>query len=78
MMDVLFKTKAVALINDDSTSVGKMHLGIVHLCFLDNLNVTKRENCITNLQFLTADQIAACRNDLESWSQLCFDHLINN
>ena len=77
-MDGVFKTKAVALINDDSTSVGKMHLGIVHLCLLDNLNVTKRENCITNLQFLTAEQILACRNDLESWSQLCFDHLINN
>lgn len=76
-MDGLFETKAVALINDDSTLVGKMHLGIVHLCYLDDLNVTKREDCITNLRFLTSNQIAACRSELERWSQLCFDHLIN-
>ena len=42
-----------ALLNDDSTEVGKVHLGIVHIFALDSSQVTKREAVITQLGFLT-------------------------
>jgi hypothetical protein len=37
--------------------------------------VDKREAMITNLAFLTRDELAARRDSLESWSQICLDSL---
>ena len=64
-----------ALLNDDSTEVGKVHLGIVHVFELDSSQVTKREAVITQLGFLTPEELRARRSQLETWSQLCLDHL---
>jgi predicted NUDIX family phosphoesterase len=71
-----FPTQVLALLNDDSTPVGQVHLGIVHLCRMDNLDVTKRESSITELRFLTLKQLARRRRRLETWSQLCLDYLL--
>lgn len=67
--------KVVALLNDDSTPVGEVHLGIVHLCECRHKNVAKAEACITELQFLSLEQLRSRREHLETWSQLCLDHL---
>ena len=64
-----------ALLNDDSTEVGKVHLGIVHVFELDSSQVTKREAVITQLGFLTPEELRARRDKLETWSQLCLDQL---
>ena len=64
-----------ALLNDDSTEVGRVHLGIVHVFELDSAQVTKREAVITQLGFLTPDELRARRDQLETWSQLCLDGL---
>ncbi|MGH7948837.1 MAG: hypothetical protein ACREQF_06415, partial [Candidatus Binataceae bacterium] len=61
----------VALLNDDSTEVGKVHLGIVHQWVLDAPNVTKREQMITQMAFMTPAQLHDVRESLESWSCLC-------
>jgi predicted NUDIX family phosphoesterase len=37
--------------------------------------VQKREAMITNLAFLTKDELEARRDNLETWSQLCLDQL---
>jgi predicted NUDIX family phosphoesterase len=65
----------VALLNDDANEVGKVHLGVVHVFRLETDDVQKGEAMITELQFLTRDQLAAKRDALESWSQICFDNL---
>lgn len=67
--------RMVALLNDDSTPVGQVHLGIVHYWRFARLNVRKREQVITQLSFLTVPELHAVRDSLETWSQLCFDHL---
>ena len=64
-----------ALLNDDSTEVGRVHLGIVHVFALDGAQVTKRESQITQLAFLTPAELLARRDQLETWSQFCVDHL---
>jgi predicted NUDIX family phosphoesterase len=69
-----FHHKIAALLNDDSTPVGKVHLGIVHLCELSQENIFKGEACITGLQFLTREELRLRREHLETWSQLCLDH----
>ncbi|MEW5976502.1 MAG: hypothetical protein AB1898_11940 [Acidobacteriota bacterium] len=68
-------THAVALLNDDSTPVGQVHLGVVHVCDLGDGEVSKREAQITELQFLTRTELETRRAQLESWSQFCLDHL---
>lgn len=65
----------VALLNDDSNDVGKVHLGIVHLWTLDAVNVRRREQMITQMTFMTPDELRAVRDTMETWSQLCLDGL---
>src|SRR5205807_7405808 len=70
-----FDDRIVALLNDDSTEVGQVHLGIVHVFKLAEPKVEKRESVITNLSFLTRDDLRSRRDNLETWSQLCVDSL---
>ncbi len=70
-----FEDRIVALLNDDTTEVGQVHLGIVHVFNLNEPKVTKREAMITNLAFLGKEELMARRDALESWSQLCLDSL---
>ena len=70
-----FEDRIVALLNDDSTEVGRVHLGIVHIFKLKEPNVQKREAMITGLTFLTKEELMARRESLETWSQICLDSL---
>ena len=74
-IDARFEDRIVALLNDDTTDVGRVHLGIVHVFKLAEPKVEKREAMITNLTFLTKDELATRRESLESWSQICVDSL---
>jgi len=70
-----FEDCIVALLNDDSNDVGKVHLGVVHIFKLTEPNVEKREAMITNLTFLERDELVSRRDSLETWSQICVDSL---
>ena len=72
-IETAFEDRIVALLNDDTTEVGRVHLGIVHVFRLAEPKVTKREAMITNVAFLTKDELLARRDSLETWSQLCVD-----
>ncbi len=74
-IDSPFEDRIVALLNDDSTEVGQVHLGIVHVFRLAEPKVQKREAMITNLAFLTREELLARRDALETWSQICVDSL---
>jgi predicted NUDIX family phosphoesterase len=70
-----YTQRAVALLNDDSNEVGRVHLGVVHVFQLATADVAKGEAMITDLAFLDRAQLAARRDSMETWSQICFDHL---
>ena len=74
-IDTPFEDQIVALLNDDSTEVGRVHLGIVHIFKLHEPKVQKREAMITGLTFLTKEELTKRRESLESWSQICVDSL---
>ena len=74
-IDSAFDDRIVALLNDDTTEVGRVHLGIVHVFKLAAPAVEKREAMITNLAFLSREELTARRESLETWSQLCLDSL---
>ena len=65
----------IALINDDSNDVGQVHLGVVHLFDLESDQVEAGEANIENLEFLSSDDLLREKYNLESWSQICVDHL---
>jgi len=67
--------RIVALLNDESNEVGSVHLGIVHLWNLDEAKVSKREQMITQMAFMTPAELDAERDSLETWSALCLDQL---
>src|SRR5438445_4211948 len=74
-IDAPFEDRIVALLNDDTTEVGRVHLGIVHVFKLAEPKVEKREAMITGLTFLAKDELMARRDSLETWSQICVDAL---
>ena len=70
-----FDDQIVALLNDDSNEVGQVHLGVIHVFKLAEPKVEKREAMITNLDFLSKDELFERRESLETWSQICLDSL---
>jgi predicted NUDIX family phosphoesterase len=74
-IETTFDDRIVALLNDDSTEVGRVHLGVVHVFQLDEPKVEKREAVITNVEFIGRDELLTRREMLENWSRLCVDKL---
>ena len=70
-----YEDRIVALLNDDTTEVGRVHLGIVHVFKLAEPKIEKREAMITGLTFLRKEELLARRETMESWSQICLDSL---
>jgi predicted NUDIX family phosphoesterase len=68
-----YRNRVVALLNDDTNEVGRVHMGVVHVFDLAEPNVEKNEAMITNLAFLTVAELQQRRDQLETWSQICLD-----
>lgn len=71
----LFDAKPIGLINDDSTEVGRVHFGVVHILFRTPDKVKKNEQVITQVEFVPIEELKAKREQMESWSQMCLDNL---
>ena len=69
--------RVVALLNDDSKEVGQVHLGIVHYWTLDAPNVTRREQMMTQMTFMSLHELQQLRDTMKTWSQLCLDNIPN-
>jgi predicted NUDIX family phosphoesterase len=70
-----FDARPVGLLNDDSTEVGRVHFGIVHVLFRAPEQVKKNEQVVTQVEFIPIKQLKARREHMESWSQVCLDNL---
>ena len=74
-IDTRFDDRIVALLNDDTTEVGRVHLGIVHVFKLAEPKLEKREAMITGLTFLSKEELLSRRETMETWSQICLDSI---
>lgn len=72
-----YTDRVAALLNDDNNEVGQVHLGIVHCWELENEDVERREQMITQMTFMTASELREVRDTMETWSQLCLDGIEN-
>lgn len=75
VIDTDYSDKLVAVLNDDSNDVGRVHFGIVHVWFLEKPNVRKRERKITQLEFLSPNELYEKKFELENWSQICIHNI---
>ncbi len=66
---------AVALINDDSTEVGYVHFGVVHIMHVANENVAGRRSGIVGPEFIPFGEAVKEASACESWSRFCLEKL---
>lgn len=65
----------VAVINDDSTEVGKVHFGVVHIMQVSDKNLVGRRSGILAPEFVDISVAMKNLDSYESWSKLCLEHL---
>jgi predicted NUDIX family phosphoesterase len=67
----------VGLLNDDTTPVGAVHVGVVFVADAAGRPVAIRETDKLAGSFATTEETAAVREAMETWSRLVFDALAN-
>lgn len=77
--EVTMKTKYrethFGFINDDSTPVGQVHLGIVHVFELEEPRAERREVDLANAGFALISDLAKAKEQFETWSQFVLAEL---
>ena len=66
---------AVAAINDDSTDVGYVHFGVVHVMHVADESIVGRRSGIVNPEFVPIAEAVKDTSVYESWSRFCLEHL---
>jgi predicted NUDIX family phosphoesterase len=66
---------AVAAINDDSTEVGRVHFGVVHIVRVPDEKVPGRCTGIVGPEFIPMSDALKDPSSYESWSRFCLEHL---
>jgi len=69
------KEAAVAVINDDSTEVGCVHFGVVHVMHVPNETIVGRRSGIVGPEFIPITEAVKDPSGYESWSRFCLEHL---
>lgn len=67
------RMRLVGLINDDSTPVGSVHLGVVHVLELEHPAVRPREDGLAEPEFVPIADLRSSWDEFETWSQICID-----
>ncbi len=69
------KDAAVALINDDSTEVGYVHFGVVHVVSVPDETIAQRRSGIAAPEFVSIADAVKDLSIYESWSRICLEQL---
>jgi len=69
------KEPAVAAINDDSTEVGCVHFGVVHIVRVPDETVASRRSGIVGPEFIPIAGAVRDPSGYESWYRFCLEHL---
>ncbi len=75
--DGRFEARLIGLLNEESAPVSKVHLGVVFLVDGDSPNIEIRETKKLGGELLTLDEMRRLYLQMESWSQLVYDRLLN-
>jgi predicted NUDIX family phosphoesterase len=75
IIDSPYTQRVVALLNDDSNDVGKVHFGVVHVLTLDKPLVKPREKSINETIFLGIGDLQKDVDGFENWSKICIQNI---
>jgi predicted NUDIX family phosphoesterase len=64
------------ILNDDTTDVGRVHLGAVYVLDAFDTNVTVRETEKMTGRWVRREELAQHREAMETWSQIVYDAVI--
>lgn len=73
--DFIPEFRLIGLLNDDTTEVGRVHIGAVHVADAAGRPVAIRETDKLTGGFVDAEGVAAVAGRLETWSALVFEFL---
>ncbi|HEY2599127.1 MAG TPA: NUDIX hydrolase [Candidatus Dormibacteraeota bacterium] len=73
--DGTFEAKLIGLLNDESSPVSKVHLGVVFLVDGSSPDIAIRETEKLAGELLTLDEMRIYYLGMESWSQMVYDRL---
>ncbi len=73
--DGSFEAKLIGLLNDESSPVSKVHLGVVFLVDGDSPKIAIRETDKLAGELLTLEEMRIYYLGMESWSQMVYDRL---
>src|SRR5580765_2537988 len=74
-VDFVPEFRFVGLLNDDTTPVGRVHVGLVHEADAGGRPVAIRETEKLSGRFVATAEVAAVADRLETWSRLAFELL---
>jgi predicted NUDIX family phosphoesterase len=74
-IDCPYAEQFLGFIYDDTTPVGAVHLGVVHLFELASMTVVPRESAIAEPGFAAPASLLRERDQFETWSQFVLDDL---
>ncbi|HET7710664.1 MAG TPA: NUDIX domain-containing protein [Thermoanaerobaculia bacterium] len=66
----------VGILNDESTEVGRVHLGAVYELRARTAHVEIREVEKMSGRWMSDEELAAARENMESWSQIVYDQFL--
>lgn len=64
------------ILNDDTTEVGSVHLGLVYILEAHQPSVTVRETDKMTGRWASAAELATLRDRMETWSEIVYDSLV--
>jgi len=71
------KYQSIGILNDDSSDVGKVHLGVILLINGDSAEISIKDEHKDGM-LLNIDECSQLYENMENWSKICFDFLKTN
>lgn len=71
-----YEIRFAGILNDDTTDVGRVHLGAVYVLEAAAGDVSVRETDKMNGSWVERSKLATLRERMETWSQIVYDELI--
>jgi predicted NUDIX family phosphoesterase len=71
-----YELRLAGVINDESTEVGRVHLGACFVLETKTRDVAVLETEKMHGEWMTRAQLAAAREAMETWSQIVYDELL--
>ena len=76
-IDDPYELEFAGILNDESTEVGRVHLGAVFVLHAEGTRVKVRETEKMTGRFVARADLAPLRDAMETWSQIVYDELLS-